>query len=859
MRAGGLILLLGRLLTVRHWREAWGSYALLIGIVAIGVGSFNGIRQASRAATANFGLFNEAVSGRSDFIVEGLAGDFSETVLLDLGPGAHHPDWHWLPVVEGTVTEVDAVAQPVRRLRLVGLDLASLGNLGAFIEGGFRFEEVGDGSWEDRIGSAPGVWIGAGPAEARGLQSGDRLRLVCAGRVREVPILGILEGGGDAYPDDLLLADLPVVQSLLERPGRLDRVEILVADRESRADARYLAGIEDRVQRLLPSGLRLLAAEERLESRSEMTAAFRLNLMVLSLIAMVVGAYLVLQALDAAVVRRRSEIGILKSLGIPNRVIFAGWLMEAGVVGLLGSCLGVLVGWGMAQGAVRLVAGTVDSLYFATSAAEASVTAGDWGTGLLLGMGFSLLAGWLPARDAVATPPAQVLSRGDWAPGLPVLRNPWIGWALVLSGVLTLGLGPIESEGGARIAIGGFLTAGFWIFGGAFLGGGFLVPIAGWVGKLHRSPVGRIAWSRLAEGGSRHRLAVAGLVVAVGMVTGMLQLVGSFRTTIHEWFDVRFGADLFLSERGGGSSLGSAGISPAVVEAIASDAAVEVSDTWYQERVRGPEGWTVLAGADFEVWAGRVSQIWLREPGTLEVTGASQRAYVSEAFARRFEVMKGGQVDLETAVGVKTIEVAGVYAEYGNEFGTAVVPTRVWMDWMGREHARTMSLFLRPGEVTNAVRDRLRLEYPGMEVRNQSELRTRALEIFDETFRVTSALNVIGLAVALVGLLLGLASIFRESRLTWWTLRLLGLRDGERSRAAGWEGAGIALVGWIAGTLLGLALGWLLVNVINVQSFGWTLVRVVPVAELLVFGFVLVVAGGLSGIAARWIGKDART
>lgn len=852
-----LIGLFGRVLSLRHWREAWGSYLLLIAIVAVGVGSFNGIRQASRAATANFGLFNEAVSGRSDFIIEGIGGGFSETLLEQIGPAASHPDWHLLAVVEGTVTEVDASAVPVRQLRLVGLDLAVLGNLGTFAEGGLRFADDGGGEgWEERIGVGAGVWIGAGVARARGLETGDILDLVCAGRVLPIPLRGILEGGADALPEDLLLADLPVVQGLLGREGRIDRLEVLVVDRTVRSDPVGLSRVETRLRAALPDGLVLRPAEERLEARAEMTAAFRLNLMVLSLIAMLVGAYLILQALDTAVVRRRSEIGVLKSLGVSDRVIFAGWMLEALAVGILGSGLGILVGWVLAQGAVHLVAGTVDALYFATSVTEAGLTAGDVLTGTILGVGFSVVAGLLPARDAVLTPPAQVLARGDWAPGLPFLRNRWFGWGLVVSGVITLWIPTVVTDGGGRIALGGFLSAGFWILGGALLAGGLLGPVAGGIGRRVSGPVGRIAWSRLAEGGSRHRLAVAGLVVAVGMVTGMLQLVGSFRTTIHDWFDVRFGADLFLSERGGGSTMGAVGIAPGVVAAIEADPSVEAADTWYQERVGVSGGTAVLAGADPAVWSGRVEQIWLRKPGTLRRAGEGEPAFVSEALARRHGLLDGGWLDLKTPAGMRRIEVSGVYAEYGNEFGTAVVATATWKAWMESAHARTMSLFLKPGADVNAVRDRLRLEYPGMDVRNQKELRARALEIFEETFRVTTALNVIGLTVAMVGLLLGLGSIFRESRLTWWTLRLLGFSDRERFRAAALEGAGVALVGWIGGTLLGIALGWLLVHVINVESFGWTLVWVIPVETLGLFGVLMVVSGAISGIAARWMGTE---
>ena len=111
-----------------------------------------------------------------------------------------------------------------------------------------------------------------------------------------------------------------------------------------------------------------------------------------------------------------------------------------------------------------------------------------------------------------------------------------------------------------------------------------------------------------------------------------------------------------------------------------------------------------------------------------------------------------------------------------------------------------------------------------------------ALGIFEQTFQATNALSVIGLAVAFAGLLLGLLSIFDESTQTWQTLKQLGFSSYQFVLSAGLEGAGIGLSSWAAGAIAGLGMGWLLIFVINVQSFGWTLLWKVPVESFLLFG-----------------------
>jgi len=163
-------------------------------------------------------------------------------------------------------------------------------------------------------------------------------------------------------------------------------------------------------------------------------------------------------------------------------------------------------------------------------------------------------------------------------------------------------------------------------------------------------------------------------------------------------------------------------------------------------------------------------------------------------------------------------------------------------------------LYLHDSSEINAIRDRLRLTYPGLDIRNEGELREVAVGIFDQTFQATHALSVIGLVVAFAGLLLGLLAIFDESARTWMTLRHLGFSTRSFLMAAGLEGAGIGLAAWVSGSLTGLAMGWLLIYVINVQSFGWTLLWRLPIWETLALGLALVLVGYLSGVlsASFW-------
>lgn len=843
--------------TFRHWRKRAGHYALLIGIVAVGVGAFNGIRQASRAASANFGLFNQAISGQSDFLIESPSQRLQEDDLVGLQAITGQPDWHLVPVIEGSVTAVHPMTESKKPLRLIGLDLLSLGNLPKLSRQSIQFSED-ENEWYDWLGTENEVWITRKLADDLALEEGGVIPFLASGRAGEMKIRMILEDEQNNLPDDLVLADIPTVQNLLSRPGELNRLEVVINQADKREDKSYLSQVQKRIQQFLPSQLSLSPTENRAADRAAMTAAFRLNLTILSLIAILVGAYLILQALDAAVVRRRGEIATLRSMGVDGGILFGTYLLEAFVLGVIGSILGVGVGYLLALGAVGMLADTVNALYFATSVEALSMTGVDLSIGLGLGIVFSLLAGWLPARDATQTPPAQILAKGDWSPGFSWLRKPNAGLGLLILGGIALLFPPYEMIGGSKMPAGGFVAAGCWVLGSALLSGHLLVLLAGWIRPICTGAVTRLACSRLLDGSSRHRLAVAGLVVAVSMVTGMFQMIGSFRDTIEEWFDVRFQADLYVSESGvtGAGSLN--GIDPVVMKELLEDPNIEYADVMRICYAKPAQGVTVLAGVDLEHWSQKARQIWLKKPGELQAVEGAEAALVSETFARRFEVLDGGVVEIETPAGKKKISPFGIFCDYGNEFGMAAIDQGQWVQWVGTDRPINASLYLTDSGKVKETRDRLSLAYPGLDVRDEKELRNVALGIFEQTFQATHALSIIGLVVAFAGLLLGLLSIFDESTQTWQTLKHLGFSTSRFILSAGLEGGGIGLAAWVAGVIAGLAMGWLLIFVINVQSFGWTLLWTIPYGNILLFGILLVLVGFASGVCSATFWKMRR-
>jgi putative ABC transport system permease protein len=857
--------LLLRRCSLRHWRMAPRQSLLLVGILALGVAVFVAVRLANHAAVASFTHFTDTLTGQSDWIIQPAAGTLPESVLPELRAALGPRPVHIFPVVESTAARVRRTDESANFGRttytLLGVDLVAVANLARAQTPHASYFGQTTGAPADfwaAFRAGPQIWLSRTLAATLG--DARTLDLVINEQVHALPIAGIIPTAKDAprVPANLILLDLPQLQLLSGKPGRLDRVEFLV-EPGPRADERR-DELRALLEQLGAAGERwtVTSPGARRETAATMTRAFRLNLTVLSLIALLVGLYLIFQALDGAVVRRRSEIAILRSLGVEEGSIRRAWLAEAAVLGLLGGAFGLLLGWAGAQLSVRAVGQTVNALYYATTVESAGLDAGEIALGLLLGLVASLVAGWWPAREAARTPPAQVLVRSAAAaPGHVALRSAWLGVALVAAGLLCAQLPPVRFAGGGRFPLAGYLAAFLWIFGGGVLCG-FLLPAAARLTRRARtsSAVARVALSHLAAPSGRHRLAVAALLCAIGMTAGMAILVASFETTVRGWVQRSLQADLYISSNGAQSASSQNRLSPAVWRALAAHPAVaeaSVLSAYPIELDRTP---TILTGADLRVVRARSDLPWVQPPLDDAVFDAARNATLvlaSESFCERFRKKRGDTVRVPTPAGPQVLTLAGVYADYGNERGSLLVERARLVAWFGDDYAANVSLFLRAGADAEGLRTELLARHPGLAIYTNAALRTEILRIFRQTFSITYALEVIGVAVAVIGLALTLSSVLLDRREELTTLRALGFARREIALATAVEGTTLAACAVAGGLTLSLALGWLLIHVINKQSFGWTLGFALPWGQLAALAVTVVATGAaVSYAVGRW-------
>jgi putative ABC transport system permease protein len=336
----------------------------------------------------------------------------------------------------------------------------------------------------------------------------------------------------------------------------------------------------------------------------------------------------------------------------------------------------------------------------------------------------------------------------------------------------------------------------------------------------------------------------------------MAILVASFEQTVQAWVRQSLQADLYVSSKGAQSASSQNRMAPSTWRALAEHPSVEAASvlSMYPLELDGTS--TTLTGTNLALMRQRADRSWVQSPSSPQLTDPTRNSHlalVSESFAERFRKNRGDSVLIPTPAGSRELTIEGVYADYGNERGYILVDRVHLAEWFGDDHAANLSLFLRRGTDLDALRSELLKSNPGLAIYTNASLRSEILRIFRQTFSITYALEVIGVAVAVIGLALTQVSVLLDRRDELTTLRALGFTRGEMARVAAIEGSVVAACGVIGGLLVSLALGWLLIYVINKQSFGWTLGFALPWGQLAALAVTVMTTGAVvSYFVGRW-------
>ena len=828
-------------------RHPWQSVLMVLGIT-LGVAVAVAVDLANASATRAFDYSTDSVTGRATHQIVGGPQGLDEALYVELRRQGLDTDGILAaPIVSDYVYSPQLGDRP---FQLLGVD--------PFAEAPFRNYLWGEG--DAPIGeltallTRPGaVLLASETADYYGLSVGDPLSLEVGGYQSEAVVAGRLVPADDLSRRTLaglVLTDLATAQELTGRLGRLERIDLILPGDGVAAT--------ERLRSLLPPGAHIVEVAARTGTIEEMTAAFRLNLLALSLLALVVGLFLIYNTMTFSVVQRRPLFGTLRSLGVTRREVFALVLSEAFVVGVLGAVLGMGLGIVMGRGAVQAVTQTITDLYFAVTVQEIEIATSSLVKGALLGILATILAAAPPAWEAASVPARAALSRSglEGKARRAVTRVGLGSLVLVILGLVLLAI-PTRS---LVISFSGTLSI--------IVAFAALTPLVTMV--LMRAvtrPLGRIwgALGRMAPRNvvtsiSRTAVAVAALMVAVSVTIGVSLMIGSFRTTVVAWLDQVLQGDVYVSAPSRTSTQASTPLDPAVLPVVEVWPGVERVDLLRTVTVESPGGPISVFAVDNPNFGDR--PFVTGDLSSEEIWAAMQdgAVVVSEPYANLVDLpRKGGSVTLYTSEGPREFPVAGIYYDYVTSSGIVSMSLDTYRRLWNDETVTALSVRLEPGVDADAVTRELGDALAPVQrlfVRPNQALRDEALVIFDRTFAITGALQLLATVVAFIGVLSALLSLLLEKQREVGILRAVGLTARQLWGLVMLE---TGLMGAVAGLLAmptGFALSLILIYIINRRSFGWTLQMQVDPAPFLTALAVAVVAALLAGIyPARKMGR----
>lgn len=727
--------------------------------LALATALWSGVQAINAEARASYARASEAVGGDLP-IIRAEDGPMAEADFVAL----RRQGWPVSPVIEGWIDAGDG------RVRLIGIEPltapAAIAWAGAAIDGDILAFLTPPG----RLLSAPET----------------------AGRLTN-PDLPPVSEAPDLAPG-VVYADIGIAQALTRMEGQISHV--LLVDEAGRDFPR---------DRSLPDGF-VLERPDTAGDLSRLTDSFHLNLTAFGLLSFAVGLLIVNGAIGLAFEQRRGMLRTLRALGVPRRTLFGMALAELGLLALVSGAIGIAIGYGLAAALLPDVAATLRGLYGAPVEGTLTLRPEWWAAGLGIALLGTLAAGaatlWKIGRLSVLAPARpRAWVRADAG----LMRLQWFA---------ALALAAIAAVAGV---FGTGLVAGFTLLSALLLSAALALPVvlSGVLTLFSRSARGVVQewfWADTRQQLPSLSLALMALLLALAANIGVGTMVSSFRLTFTGWLDQRLFSDIYVAARDEKEA-------ERLTEWL-GPRATAVLPIWHVDREAGGQPAEIFGIIDHASY--RENWTFLdRAPDLWATLHAGEGVMINEQLARRTGLWAGDSLALSQGW---TAEIVGVYGDYGNPIGQVVTSLEALVARFPDVERLRFGVQTEPDKVENLqaalVEDFGLAPY---QVTNQAALKSLSLRIFERTFSVTEALNVLTLSVAGFAIftsLLTLAGMRMPQLAPAWAL---GLTRAQLARAELLRTAALALLTFVLSVPVGLGLAWVLLAVVNVEAFGWRL------------------------------------
>jgi putative ABC transport system permease protein len=779
-----------------HWRRHPMQLAtLLIGLISA-TALWSGVQALNQQARSSYDRAAAAFGGaRTAVLVSRNGATFSQQLFVDL----RRAGWPVSPVLEGRL-QIGG-----RSFRLLGVEPVTLpsevGNAPAIGRAGLQSFVIPPGE----MLVSPETLSSLGVPEGTSLQANGSTLPPLRVQAQLVP--------------DLLVVDIGVAQQLLKMPRQVSRL-LIGRTKGPRTPLENVTG--DKLRLIEPDAETDLA---------RLTDSFHLNLTAFGLLSFFVGLFIVNSAIGLAFEQRLPMLRTLRACGVSARLLNTVLLVELISLALIAGIVGLVCGYLIAAALLPDVAASLRGLYGAQIPGQLTLKPEWCAAGLVISVLGALAAATASLLKAIRLPLLAAAQPYAWQQA----QHRW----LILQSAVALA---VFAAAAALLWYGDSLLSGFAVLAGLLLGAALGLPailelVLSLGQRRARHALAIWFWADSRQQLSGLSLALMALLLALAVNVGVGTMVESFSRTFITWLDGRLAADVYIN--------------------AADDAQAIAIKTWLRDRpevdaiLPGGRAETQIDGAPVEIF-GLADHATYRDRWPLLQSAdkawirlrAGDTGFISEQLARRMKLAVGDQIEVPAPGGNWTLEIVGIYADYGNPKGQIAVNFAALTRRFPGIPLTRMGLRVAPAAVPaliSALQDKFALDSRNLV--DQATLKAESTRIFNRTFAVTAALNAFTLGVAGIALLTSLLTLSNSRLPQLAPLWAIGITRRRLAAIELLKTLSVALITTLLALPLGLLVAWCLLAVVNVKAFGWRLpFHVFPLQLLELLGVAMAAA-----------------
>ena len=805
----------------RYYFRSFTQSILAVLGVAVGIAVFVAVDLANDSAKQSFRNSAVSIFGDTEFQLMGSTSGISENVYSDVVKSAElQPLLNIIrPIIDKQITLTDSNGVE-DKYRLLGINVINENVLSGNNKYGIDFLNSSQTSFN--FFAENQVFVSSILASKKQLSIADEFLVEDTNN--KISIVGFFQGDNSLQRElmqNVIITDISVAQNITNSNGILTRIDISsVYDQNEKIAL-------DKWFSLLPSGVQLIPSYTYSEARKSITKSFDTNLLALSLLALLVGLYLIYNMMTFSIHRRKNLFGTLRAIGVTKNEIFFLVLVEGLLIGLIGAIFGIMLGILLAYFLLGLISSTINYQFFSSSPNSIALDITIIYQALILGISGSIVSVLIPAWSASRIQPRELI---DIYGKYSTYNNYHI--VLFFLGLLLCSIGYLITLAPITNLIIGFIAM-FLVIVGLSL----TVPtttqivlliISSILEKIGRPTIVTLSVETIKNSLNTIAICIAALSVSIAMTIGIGCMIQSFRATVEEWLNQSLVADIYIAPPTLSFGQDLKGIDDEFIkyvsdipeiEYISQLGSFEIFKDGYLLNLIVVDSAEKIFDEVIQLKEGEKKDIWNDFVQTDSIL-------ISEPLAFQKNIQINDTFDILTDTGLKSFTVRGIYYDYSSTSGIAMVSKQVYDNYWNNSKVTSLALYLNDSQNSEVVFNKLLDKFDtdwDLQIISSKKLNNASMEIFDKTFEITFVLRSISLIVAFIGILGAISAIILSRAREFSILKSIGFTNNQLRTIIGNQTFIIGVISGLISIPLGIIITNLLIQIINKQSFGWSI------------------------------------